>query len=154
RAAAVVASPPQEIADDSQQADGHNAQAHSQDNLVVGSGFLGGAFILLILVVFVTPAHGLALGRPGVFVFAATLSRLRIFIFIRTRAGVLDHEAILALRAIDLAADQLRVPDRYHRLAARTLLFETRGRRHDLSLRHPGRGSLDVRGLFEEKTSV
>src|SRR5581483_11791911 len=64
---------------------------------------------------------------------AALLLLLRLLGSVLLDGGLLDHEAVLALGAVDLAADQPRVADRDHRLAAGTLLLETRACRHEVT---------------------
>src|SRR5262249_27168930 len=53
------------------------------------------------------------------------------FVLVGVSAFRLFHqETVFALGAVNLAADQFRIPNRYPGLTARTLLFEPRGRRH------------------------
>jgi len=46
------------------------------------------------------------------------------FLLVLFAGGVIDHEAIFAFVAIDFASDHSRIANRYHCLAAGTLLFE------------------------------
>src|SRR5262249_10150083 len=66
-------------------------------------------------------AIGRLLVRDGGFLLGRSLLLVLVVLFDR----FLDDETILALGAVDFSADELGIADRYHRLTARTLLFET-----------------------------
>src|SRR4029077_5498763 len=81
-------------------------------------------------VILIAAAHaGFGLGAFAV--VASAFAGFGIVVFVGRDAGIFHHETVFALRAVDLAANQVRIPDRNHRLTARALLLETRGRRHD-----------------------
>src|SRR5262249_21129532 len=90
------------------------AQDHGRRHAFLGAG--GFAFFLVSL----TLAR-LALGR-GFLALGARLLFIQLVFFL---GRFLNYEAILALGAVDLLADQLRVPNRDHGLTAWALLFET-----------------------------
>ena len=106
--------------------DGDDANARANEQCTGGFFLLPGG---LVAARFFRGGIG-PLGRLAVGLFALGLGLL--FLLRLEALGGLDDEAVLALGAIDLAADQPGVAHGHHRLAAGALLLETRRSGHEL----------------------
>src|SRR5262249_55395688 len=118
--------------DDHQHHDCHRTETDAENQRGGRSGllfFLSPNFVIVVVAASLTflGERGFAVGR--LLVGAAAASRrfvALIFFYFR----LLDHEAVFALRAVDLFADEAGIPDGNHRLATRTLLPEPCACRH------------------------
>src|SRR5262249_14487103 len=105
---------------------GDHAKADAQDEHLRAALFLG-LLLALGFSLVVTVGRRLRLLLLVALVGLPDLGRLRPFVGLRgfiEIARVLDHEAILALGAVDLLSHEAGILDGDHCLAARALLFE------------------------------